>query len=43
LTISQAEYVIKVLRRINMADVKPVNVSLRGHFNLSEADSDDRI
>ena len=34
---SQAEYVNKMLKRFNMADAKPVNVSLGGQFKLSEA------
>ena len=36
LKISQAEYV-EVLKRFNMADAKSMNVSLGGHFKLSEA------
>ena len=35
--ISQAECVEKVLKMFNMSDVKPVNVLLGGHFNLSKA------
>jgi len=37
LKVSQAEYVKKVLKRFNMTDDKPVNISIRGHFKLSEA------
>ena len=33
----QVEYVKKVLKRFNMADAKPVNVPLGGHFKLSKA------
>ena len=35
LKISQAKYVEKVQKRFNMADAKPVNVPLGGHFKLS--------
>ena len=35
--VSQTEYMKKVLKRFNMADAKPVNVPLGGHFKLSEA------
>ena len=27
---------MKVLKRFNMADIKPVNIPLRGHFKLSK-------
>ena len=37
MNVSQAEYVKKVLKRFNMADAKPKNVPLEGHFKLSEA------
>ena len=40
--ISQAEYVKKVLKRLNIAYAKPVNVPLGGHFKLSKTDSEDR-
>ena len=36
LKISKAEYVEKVLKRFDIADAKPMNVPLRGHFKLSK-------
>jgi len=42
LKLLQAEYLKKVLKRFNMADAKPVNVPLRGHFKLLEAISSSR-
>ena len=37
LKVSQANYVKKVLKKFNIADAKPMNVSLIGDFKLSEA------
>ena len=37
LKVSQAKCMKKVLKRFNMTYAKPVNVPLRGHFKLSEA------
>ena len=36
LTLSQEEYIKKVLERFNMQDVKPVGTPLAGHFKLSK-------
>ena len=33
--LSQENYVLKVLERFNMAEVRPVTTSLAGHFKLS--------
>ena len=37
LKVSQVEYVKKMLKMFNMAETKPVNIPLRGHFKLPEA------
>ncbi|KAH9306890.1 hypothetical protein KI387_011294, partial [Taxus chinensis] len=36
LTLSQEEYIKKVLDRFNMQDAKPVGTPLAGHFKLSK-------
>ncbi|KAH9304884.1 hypothetical protein KI387_009288, partial [Taxus chinensis] len=36
LTLSQEEYIKKVLERFNMQDAKPVGTPLVGHFKLSK-------
>ncbi|KAH9313025.1 hypothetical protein KI387_028060, partial [Taxus chinensis] len=36
LTLSQEEYIKKVLERFNMQDAKPVGTPLAGHFKLSK-------
>ncbi|KAH9320560.1 hypothetical protein KI387_015199, partial [Taxus chinensis] len=36
LTLSQEEYIKKVLDRFNMLDAKPVGTPLAGHFKLSK-------
>ena len=35
ISLSQENYVLKMLERFNMAEVRPVTTSLAGHFKLS--------
>jgi len=36
LTLSQSEYIEKVLKRFNMQNEKPVSITLASHFKLSK-------
>ena len=36
LTLSQSEYIEKVLKRFNMQNAKPISIPLASHFKLSK-------